>query len=68
MMRTRASCTSTPGTSKEPVFGIIKEASGFRRFTYKGLENVKGQWSLICTTFNLKKMYGIWAKEKLKLA
>lgn len=52
----------------EPVFGIIKEASNFRRFNYKGLENVKSQWSLICTTFNLKKMYGIWAKEKLKLA
>lgn len=52
----------------EPVFGIIKEACGFRRFTFKGLENTKVQWSFICTVFNLKKMYGMWAKEKLKLA
>ncbi len=31
----------------EPVFGIIKEVMGFRRFTVRGLENVKTQWSLI---------------------
>ncbi|MDQ3194368.1 MAG: transposase, partial [Bacteroidota bacterium] len=52
----------------EPVFGIIKEAHGFRRFTVKGLENVKAQWSLMCTTINLKRMYGLWAKGKIKLA
>lgn len=52
----------------EPLFGIIKEAHGFRRFTVKGLENVKAQWSLMCTTINLKRMYGLWKKGKIKLA
>jgi len=32
----------------EPVFGIIKENYGFRRFTVRGLENVRTQWSLSC--------------------
>jgi len=51
----------------EPVFGIIKEAHGFRRFTVKGLENAKAQWSLMCTTINLKRMYRLWSKGKIKL-
>lgn len=51
----------------EPVFGIIKQAHNFRRFTVKGLKNTKVQWSLICTTINLKRMYGLWLDGKIKL-
>jgi transposase len=40
----------------EPVFGQIKEAMGFRRFLLRGLERVRGEWSLICTAFNLRKL------------
>ena len=32
----------------EPVFGIIKEVMGFRRFLLRGLEKVKGEWRLVC--------------------
>ena len=31
----------------EPVFGIIKSVLGFRRFLLRGLEKVKGEWSLV---------------------
>lgn len=48
----------------EPVFGIIKQARGFRRWTVRGLENVKTQWSLVCSAFNLKKMYRVWAAQQ----
>ncbi len=41
----------------EPVFGQIKEARGFRRFLLRGLENVKGEWCLICLTHNLLKLF-----------
>jgi transposase len=41
----------------EPVFGQIKEARGFRRFLLRGLDNVKGEWQLICLTHNLLKLY-----------
>jgi transposase len=49
----------------EPVFGIIKEIYGFRRFTVRGLENVRTQWSLVCTTFNLRKLFKHWTAGKL---
>ncbi len=41
----------------EPVFGQIKEIRGFRQFLLRGLDNVKGEWQLICLTHNLLKMY-----------
>lgn len=50
----------------EPIFAFIKEIDGFRRFTFKGLEKAKTQWSMICTTVNLKKMYKLWADGKIK--
>ncbi|MBU1626986.1 IS1182 family transposase [bacterium] len=52
----------------EPVFGIIKHCMGFRRFTVRGLENAKTQWSLICTTFDLRKLYEVWKAGKLVFA
>jgi transposase len=49
----------------EPVFGIIKESMKFRRFTVNGLDKVKTQWSLICTTFNLRKLFKVWIEGNL---
>lgn len=40
----------------EPVFGIIKEVMGFRRFMLRGLEAVTGEWTLVCIAFNLKRL------------
>jgi len=41
----------------EPVFGQIKQARGFRQFLLRGLVKVQGEWSLVCTTHNILKMY-----------
>jgi hypothetical protein len=41
----------------EPVFGIIKEVMGFRRFLWRGLEAVKGEWRLVRLAFNLKQLF-----------
>jgi transposase len=41
----------------EPVFGQIKEVRGLRRFLLRGLEGVQAEWSLICTTHNLLKLF-----------
>jgi len=49
----------------EPVFATIKQAMGFRRWTVRGLENVRTQWALLCTTYNLKKLYRHWAARVL---
>lgn len=41
----------------EPVFGQIKGARGFRRFSMRGLEKIKGEWKLVCLTHNLLKVW-----------
>jgi transposase len=41
----------------EPVFGQIKGARGFRQFSLRGLEKVNGEWSLVCLTHNLLKIW-----------
>ena len=40
----------------EPVFGQIKQARGFRQFLLRGLEQTRGEWSLICMVHNLLKL------------
>lgn len=41
----------------EPVFGIIKEVLGFRRFSLRGEEQTDGEWSLVCLAYNLKRLF-----------
>ncbi len=41
----------------EPAFGQIKQARGFRRFSFRGLEKVRGEWSFVCATHNLLKLF-----------
>jgi transposase len=41
----------------EPVFGQVKEARGFRRFLMRGLAKACGEWSLLCTTHNILKLF-----------
>jgi hypothetical protein len=43
----------------EPVFGIIKEILGFRRFSLRGEFNTDCEWSLVCTAYNLKRMFNL---------
>jgi transposase len=43
-------------TTIEPTFGIIKEVIGFRRFSLRGLDLVKGEWTLVSIAYNLKKL------------
>ncbi len=41
----------------EPVIGQIKQARGFRQFLLRGVDKVQGEWSLVCTTHNILKLY-----------
>lgn len=47
----------------EPVFGQIKEARGIRAFLLRGLEEVKAEWSLICLTHNILKLWGLFCPD-----
>lgn len=41
----------------EPVFGIIKEALGFRRFSLRGLAKVSLEWDLVTLAYNVKRLH-----------
>ena len=43
----------------EPVFGILKEQQGARRFLLRGLTNVKAEWNLLATAFNLNTLWRV---------
>jgi hypothetical protein len=45
----------------EPVFGIIKSVLGFRQFLLRGLDNVRGEWSLVTMAWNIKRMFALRA-------
>jgi transposase len=41
----------------EPVFGQIKQPRGFRQFLLRGLNQVRGEWAMICTAHNILKLH-----------
>jgi len=41
----------------EPVIGIIKAILGFRQFSLRGLEHVKGELNLVAMAWNVKRMF-----------
>jgi transposase len=40
----------------EPVFGVIKSAMGFRRFSLRGLNKAATEWTLVTLAYNCKRM------------
>lgn len=43
----------------EPVFGIIKEVMGFRRFSLRGRAKAALEWTLVCVSYNLKRLWSL---------
>ena len=41
----------------EPVFGIIQEAMGFRRFSLRGQAGAAVEWTLVCLAYNLRRLH-----------
>ena len=52
----------------EHAFGCIKGNDGFRRFTVRSLAKVRAQWALVCSVFNLRKLYQAWVTGALGFA
>ena len=48
----------------EPVFGIIKEQQGARRFLLRGLANVAAEWTMLVTAFNMRTLYRVWSSSR----
>ncbi len=45
----------------EAPHGWIKEALGFRRFSLRGLDKVRGEWDLVCLALNIRRLRGLQA-------
>jgi transposase len=43
----------------EPVFGIIKSVMGFRQFLLRGIDGVRGEWSLVTMAWNMKRLFAL---------
>jgi hypothetical protein len=39
------------------VFDVIKSALGFRQFLLRGLDKVRGEWSLVIIAWNMWRMF-----------
>ena len=48
------------GQLVEPVFVILKEQMGMRRFLLRGVADVAAEWTLSATAFNLRTLWRIW--------
>ena len=49
----------------EPVFGVLKQQRGMRRFCRRGLAAVEVEWTLATTAYNITRM---WAHTKARKA
>ncbi len=47
----------------EILFGNTRANRNFQRFTGWGLANATAQWSLLCATGNLRKLYRTWVNQ-----
>ena len=55
-------------TSVEPVFGNLKQNLGFRRFSLQGLQNVHGEFNLMCIAHNLNVLFKMMQQGRLTAA
>ena len=47
----------------EPLFAILKNQLGARRFTLRGMDNVKAEWTMVATAFNLRTLWRVWRNQ-----
>jgi transposase len=52
----------------EPVFGIIKEAMGFRRFSLRTQEKVAVEWTLVCLAYNIRRLHCVGGSGQISLS
>ncbi len=45
----------------EAPVGWIKEVMGFRRFSFRGLQKVQAEWTLVCLALNVKRLHTLQA-------
>lgn len=52
----------------EPVFGQVKNSVfGFDQFSWRGLQNVRNEWALVCAAHNLCKIHRAVSREPAQI-
>ena len=44
----------------EPLFAIIKNQLDAQQFKLRGIANVRAEWTLLVTAFNLRTLWRVW--------
>lgn len=44
---------------------LARKAMGFRRFSMRGMDSAKGEWALICSCHNVRKLWGARRADRL---
>ena len=44
----------------EPLFAIIKNQLGAQRFSLRGIVDVRAEWDMLVTAFNLRTLWRVW--------
>ena len=52
----------------EPVFAVVKERLGFRRYTIGGIYKARSQWWFVCALVNLLRIYPLWRAGELEFS
>ena len=50
-------CYGRRKSTVEAVFGQIKRVLGFRQFMLRGFERICGEWTLVATAYNLRRLF-----------
>ena len=48
----------------EPVFGIIKSVLGFRQFSLRGIDKVRGEWMPVTLAYNFKRLHNLVLEQQ----
>ena len=44
----------------EPLFAIVKNQLGAQRFSLRGMADVRAEWNMLVTAFNLRTLWRVW--------
>ena len=47
----------------EPLFAFLKNQLGAQRLTLRGMNNVKAEWIMLATAFNLRTLWRVWRHQ-----
>ncbi|MCX8092299.1 MAG: transposase, partial [Verrucomicrobiae bacterium] len=45
-----------------------RQVLGFRQFLLRGLKKVRGEWTLVCLAYNLRRLHRLGAGRRLATA